>query len=197
MASRRVRVVVLCEGVADYRFAYRCLRECGWREDQITANISRSGRGSAFDHVLDSYSAEVHANRKGGGQRDLLVLIDADTQRDGGRERQLAERLRIAGEPVRKKGERISLWVPRRQMETWVHFLKHGKADEQSDYKRLHAVRDEDRQPAAQKFARMLAKRQPLPSGAVRSMRKAVEEFERIRTAPGGQGPARPGRKAR
>lgn len=146
MGSRRVRVVVLCEGLADYRFAYRCLRECGWREDQIMANISRSGRGSAFDHVLNSYSAEGRSNRKGGRQRDLLVLIDADTQPEGGRERQLAERLRVAGEPVRRKGERIALWVPRRQMETWVHFLKHGKADEQTDYKRLHAVRDEDRQ---------------------------------------------------
>jgi hypothetical protein len=197
MANRRVRVVVLCEGVADYRFAYRCLRQCGWREDQITPNISRSGRGSAFDHVLDTYAAEVHANRKGQGQRDLLVLIDADTQPEGGRERQLAERLRIAGESARRKGERIALWVPRRQMETWVHFLKHGSADEKTDYKRLHAVRHEDRQPAAQKFARMLAKRQPLSPGAVRSMRKAVDEFERIRTAPGTLGPARSMRKRR
>lgn len=195
MASRRTRVVVLCEGLADYRFAYRCLRLCGWREDQIIANISRSGRGSAFDHVLDSYPAEVHANRKGQGQRDLLVLIDADTQPDGGRERQLAERLRSAGEPARRKGDRFALWVPRRQMETWVHFLKHGNADEQTDYKRAHAVRDEDRQPAAQKFARMLARRQPLPTGAVRSMRKALDEFERIRAAPGTQGPARRMRK--
>jgi hypothetical protein len=197
MGSRRVRVVVLCEGMADYRFAYRCLRQCGWREDQITANISRSGRGSAYDHVLDAYPAEVHANRKGVGQRDLLVVIDADTQPEGGRERQLAERLRIAGEPARGRKERISLWVPRRQMETWVYFLKHGKADEQTDYKRLHAVRDEDRQPEAQKFARMLATRQPLPPGVVRSMRKAVDEFERIRATPVGQSPVRRQRKGR
>jgi hypothetical protein len=197
MVSRRVRVVVLCEGEQDFRFAYRCLVECGWRRDQIAAKFSPPGKGSAYDYVLAQYPVEVRANRQGQGQRDLLVLIDADTRREDGRRKQVEQHLRRAREPARGDSERIALWVPTRQLETWVHFLMHGVADEQTDYKRLHKVRDEDRPPAAQKFARLLARGQPLPPGAVPSMQRAVKEFERLRVTPAGTGPARrPRRRA-
>lgn len=186
MSSRRVQVVVLCEGVRDYRFAYRCLVQRGWRPDQIRANYSKGGSG--FDHVLDDYPVEVRANRKGEGHRDLLVIIDGDEEKEEGRKRQLEQHLREAREPSRKPGERIAIWVPMRQLETWIYFLKHGSADEVAEYKEDSKVKDRDLLPVARKFARILAKEQALPRGALSSMRSAVKEFERIqgRIAPGG-----------
>lgn len=184
MSSRRVQVVVLCEGFKDYRFAYKCLVTCGWRRDQITAEISPSGKRSAFTYVLERYPAEVRANRNGKKkERALLVLIDADTRPEGGREVELGRRLATASvEPV-QVGERIALWVPRRQLEAWVYFLTHGEADEETDYKREHQVREREYTPAAERFARLLKARAALPSKAIPSLKKAVVEFDRLRSS--------------
>ncbi|HYO64724.1 MAG TPA: hypothetical protein VEU33_01470 [Archangium sp.] len=114
--------------------------------------------------------------------RALLVLVDADTEPEGGRETALDKRLRDAAQEPRKKGERIALWVPKRQIETWIHFLTHGKADEEMDYKRELGRRVPEYKPAADRFAQLLERRRPLPSNAVPSLKKAAVEFERLRT---------------
>ncbi|WP_155893592.1 hypothetical protein [Cystobacter fuscus] len=182
MSSRRVQVVVLCEGLKDYNFARRCLVRCGWRPDQIAPKVSPAGGGSGFTFVLERYAVEVRENRKGHMARALLVLVDADTEPEGGREKALDKRLRDADQEPRKKGERIALWVPKRQLETWIHFLTHGKADEETDYKREHGRRSPEYKPAAERFAHLLEKRRPLPSNVMPSLKKAAVEFERIRT---------------
>ncbi|MFL5346310.1 MAG: hypothetical protein ACJ8AT_16090 [Hyalangium sp.] len=181
-----MQVVVLCEGFKDYRFAYKCLVTCGWRRDQIAFNISPSGKESAFTYVLNHYSAEVQANRNGKKkERALFVLIDADKQPEGGRENELAKRLDAAGLKPRQAGERIAFWVPRRHLETWVHFLTRAEATEQADYKDgPHRVKEREYMPAAERFAKILKGRQSLPSGAVPSLKKAVAEFDRLRRVP-------------
>ncbi|HYO52687.1 hypothetical protein [Archangium sp.] len=183
MSIRRVQVVVLCEGLKDYNFARRCLVRCGWRPDQIAPKVSPAGGGSGFTFVLNEYAAEVRANRNGKKARALLVLVDADTEPEGGREKSLDQRLRDADQKPRKAGERIALWVPKRQLETWIHFLLHGRADEETDYKREHGVRDPEYKPAAEQFAQLLEKRRSLPSKALPSLKKAAVEFERLRTS--------------
>jgi len=194
MTIRRVQAVVLCEGLKDYNFARKCLVRCGWRPDQIAPKVSPTGEGSGFTFVLNEYAAEVRANRNGKRERSLLVLVDADTESEGGREKALDKRLRDTDQKPRNKGERIALWVPRRQFETWVHFLTQGQADEETDYKRTHAVKEHEYKPAADQFAQLLEKRRSLPSKAVHSLKKAVVEFERLRTSRS-KGLKRPTRK--
>ena len=186
MSSRRVHVLVLCEGFKDYQFAYKCLVTCGWRRDQIAAKVSPSGKQSAFTYVLNHYSAEVQANRNGKKkERALFVLIDADKQPEGGRENELAKHLDAAGLKPRQAGERIALWVPRRHLETWVHFLTRGEANEQTDYKDgPRRVKEREHLPAAERFAKLLKGRQSLPFGAIPSLKKAVAEFDRLRRTP-------------
>jgi hypothetical protein len=195
MSNRRVHVVVLCEGRKDYQFAYKCLVACGWRWYQITANSAPSGKQSAFTYVLNHYSAEVHENRKAKKkERALFVFIDADEEPEGGRERELAKRLDAARLKPRQAGERIALWVPRRQLETWVYFLTHGEADEETDYKGEHRIKDREYMPAAERFAKLLKERHSLPSKAVPSLKKALGEFERLRSSSR-RTPKRPARK--
>jgi hypothetical protein len=121
------------------------------------------------------------------------VLVDADKKKEDGRRRQLEQRLHKAREPARRNDDRIALWVPTRHLETWIYFLNQGSADETAEYKQNSKVKEEERLPAAQKFARILAKKQALPRGALSSMRSAAKEFERIqgRVAPGGERLAR------
>jgi hypothetical protein len=192
MSSRRVQVVVVCEGFQDYWFAYRCLVACGWRPDQITPKTSPPGKGSAFTFVLNSYPAEVIANRQGKRkERALLVLIDADTQPEGRREADLAGRLKSANQKPRGARERIALWVPRRQLETWVYFLAHGHADEETNYKDEHMVNDREYKPAAERLAQLLKERRGLPTRALPSLKKAVREFDRLRTPRARSRPSR------
>lgn len=180
MSNRRVQVVVLCEGLEDFRFAYKCLVTSGWRPDQIASKISP--RGSGFSFVLDSYPAEVHANRQGKKrERALFVLVDADSQPAGGRENELAKRLQVANQSPRQSSERIAHWIPRRQLETWVYFLTQGPADETAEYKKTYQVKEDDYLPAAKRLARILHERRSLPPKAVPSLKKAVGEFDRLR----------------
>jgi len=182
MSNRRVQVVVLCEGVKDYWFAYKCLVTCGWRRDQITVNRSNAGKESAFTFVLNQYTTEVRANRQGKKkERALLVMIDGDGQPEDGRESELAKRLAAAKQKPRQATERIALWVPRKQLETWVYFLTHGEADEEAEYKRTHRVKEKEYTPAADLLAKLLKEQRSLPLKALPSLRKAVAEFRRLR----------------
>lgn len=195
MSNRRVQVVVLCEGVKDYRLAYKCLVTCGWRRDQITASLSSAGKGSAYTYVLNHYAMEVQANRHGKKkERALLVMIDGDGQPEGGRESELAKRLAAAKHKPRQAAERIALWVPRRQIETWIHFLTHGEADEESEYKRTHRVKDKEYAPAAELLAKLLKERRSLPPKTLPSLKKAVTEFGRLRV-PSSKASKRPARR--
>ncbi len=183
MSNRRVQVVVLCEGLKDYEFAKKCLLMCGWDHRQIFFRVSPAGQGSGFTFVLNRYTEEVHANRDKKRERALLVMVDADTQAVAGREKELDRRLKSAKQKPRQAGERIALWVPKRHLETWVHFLTHGQADEKTDYKREHRIKPNEYKAAAEQFARLLEKRRSLASNAVPSLKKAVIEFERIRVS--------------
>lgn len=186
MSSRRVQVVVLCEGFEDWQFARRILVRLGWRPDQIAPNASPSAKGSAYTYVLNNYAAEVRANRNGKKTRALLVLIDADTRPEGGREKELSQRLKDADQKPRQARERIALWVPRRHLETWVYFLTHGQADEVTDYKGEHKVKEHEYKPASELLARALQERRALPAKAIPSLKKAVAEFERLRKSQRG-----------
>ncbi len=183
MSNRRVQVVVLCEGFEDWQFARRILVRLGWRPDQIAPNVSPSARGSAYTYVLNTYPAEVQANRDGKKKRALLVLIDADTRPEGGRETELTKRLKEAGHEPRHPKERIAHWIPRRQLETWVYFLTHGQADEKKNYKDEHLVKAHEYKPASEVLARTLQDRRALPVMAIPSLKNAVVEFERLRSA--------------
>jgi hypothetical protein len=180
---RRVHVVVLCEGFEDWQFALRILVRLGWRHDQIAPNVSPSAKGSAYTYVLNNYAAEVRANRGGKKTRALLVLIDADTRHEGGREQELNKRLKDTDQKLRQARERIALWVPRRQLETWVYFLTHGQADEETNYKDEHLVKEHEYKPASELLARTLKARRALPAKAIPSLKRAVVEFERLRSS--------------
>ena len=181
MSGRRVQIVVLCEDLAQYRFAYRSLVKCGWRPDQISQNMSPRGYGSGFTYVLDNYPAEVRANRTRSKERGRLLLIDADKEPRGGREEQLAGRLKEAGMGPRGIQERIALWVPRRQLETWINYLTHGDADEETDYKRENRYTDKDYKVAVRQFVQCLKKQRALSSTVIPSLKNAMVEFGRLK----------------
>ncbi|HEX2572105.1 MAG TPA: hypothetical protein VH877_21355 [Polyangia bacterium] len=120
MSSRTAKVIILCEGVEDYDFARRALTRLGWNKRLFEPRICPSGSQSGEQFVRENYARELRAQRARQGIK-LLVCTDADVHEVSERARQLAASLPTAGEPPRRREERVALWIPRRNLETWAY----------------------------------------------------------------------------
>ena len=81
-----------------------------------------------------------------------MTIIDADVLPTRQRFEQLDQALQASGLEKRSPGERICILVPKRNIETWIHFFVTGPVDEETDYKRP-AKSAEECSEAARKLA--------------------------------------------
>jgi hypothetical protein len=108
----------------------------------------------------------------------LLVHIDADTGSTERRHKRLAETLEQSSQAARGAQESIAILVPRRNIETWIHFLLHGApVDETVEYPKF-PKRESEAWPAAEKFDE--ASRGESLAGAPPSLVLALDEMLRI-----------------
>lgn len=178
MSRRKAKIIILCEGVEDYDLARRALMRMGWKNRMFEPRVCPRGTQAGEQFVREAYAGEVRLQRTREG-RKLLVCTDADRYAVSERVRQLETTLKTAGERARGRQERIALWIPRRNLETWVYlYTQDGRVDESTDYK--HRVREEDFQAAARQLGDDL-KRQAAPSRACPSLARAFAETHRIR----------------
>jgi hypothetical protein len=128
--------MILAEDRQQQQFARRWLVARGYDKRKIVLLDIPVGEGAGEQYVRRKYPDEVAIHRRKANHINLrlLVLIDADTSEVQYRLGQLAESLEAArAAPVERK-EGIALLVPRRNIETWVHYLG-NQADESTDYK--------------------------------------------------------------
>jgi len=178
MSRRKAKIIILCEGVEDYDLARRALMRMGWNKRLFEPRICPPGTRSGEQFVRQNYPGELRAQRTREG-RKLLVCTDADRYAVSERVRQLEAALKAAGERARGRQERVALWIPRRNLETWVYlYTQDGRVDESTDYK--HRVGEDDFQAAARRLGDDL-KRQVAPSRACPSLARAFVETDRIR----------------
>lgn len=124
-----VRLTILCEDNAHWRFARQVFCELGFHPREIRQLTSPPGAGAADHYVLGAYPAEVRAHRRrvASQQVALMVIIDADAQDLQHRPLQLDGQLSRAGCSLRSPTEAIAIWVPRRNIETWIiHLCGHS-----------------------------------------------------------------------
>lgn len=180
MGSRNVRIVVLCEDKQQFTFAYRCLKRLGFRPRDIEAKFTGLGRagGAGEKYVRDQYAAEVAQVRRRHARSALLTVIDADTTTISVRERQLSRALTGAQEP-RAATERIAHWIPKRNIETWIHFLLGQPVNEQDPYPKFNG-QERVCEPAAKRLALIVRAREPSPPGTLPSLRHGVAETNRL-----------------
>ncbi len=128
-------VVVLCEDAAHKLFTERWLKSRGVPSRRIRTLPSPAGKGAGEKFVRVNYPIEVaYYRQKSFTSRQLVVVIDGDTQAVQHRFEQLSQGLNDAGLEDRKLGERICILVPKRNIETWVRALIGDDVDEASDY---------------------------------------------------------------
>lgn len=174
-----VDAVILCEDLQSRVFVYRALLRRGYNKRRIRLVPVPDGQGAGEQHVVLSYAEEVrvHRSRAARMKAALLVHIDADTLPIERRHARLAEALKQAGEAERRDDEAIAILVPKRNIETWIHFFLKGVAvDESIAYPKL--AEESEAWPAAEAFDQ--ASKTAAPANAPPSLVAALAEMGRI-----------------
>jgi hypothetical protein len=181
MSSRRAKIIILCEGAEDYYLARDALMRMGWKKRMFESRICPAGKQAGEQFVRQKYPGEVRAQRTSKGSM-LLVCTDADGKEVSERVRQLDTALKAAGERPRGRREGVALWIPSRNLETWVYLYAHGgPVNELINYKGYkYKLQEADFQVAARRLGDDL-KRRVAPSRTCPSLARAFVETDRIR----------------
>lgn len=136
MASKKLRGVLLCEDKEHRRLFEKLVeRWFGTRNFRVEIIPNTQGAGDAY--VISRFPSEVQLARKKESENyALVVAIDGDRAKLNRRLSQLDQALAEAGLPARGKNERIAIFVPTRNVETWELWLcGHRDIDEETDFK--------------------------------------------------------------
>jgi len=179
MSQRRVQIVILCEDRQQEVFARYFLKKRGFT-GVFRANICPKGSQSGEQYVRTHYPAEVKAYRQNRNRVSigLVVLIDADMGTLQDRLSQLASILDQDAQDKRRSDEAIAIFVPKRNIETWIHYLQGESVNEEDAYAKF-----EKNEAVCKTDVEDLADRcysQSLPEDAPRSLQAACGELQRL-----------------
>ena len=179
MSKRRVQIVILCEDRQQEVFARYFLKKRGFT-GLFRANICPEGSECGSDYVRKQYPVEVKAYRQNKNRVaiGLVVLIDADTGTLEARLNELASALNKDKQEKRGSNEAIAIFVPKRNIETWIHYLQGETVNEEAVYAKF-----KNNEAVCKKPVEDLADRcysQSLPEDAPRSLQAACGELQRL-----------------
>jgi len=139
--SRNVQVVVLCEDRQHEAFARRFLTRAGQYVRVQRVEVSPKGRGSAEQFVRERFAEELsyYRQRKHRVEQALIVIIDADGRDVAARIGQVESDCVEAGVEWRRDDERVAIFVPAQNIETWLAYLEGRTVNE--TYPRLERER--------------------------------------------------------
>lgn len=138
-------------------FVRRALIALGYGAHEIrVVPFPRGGLGSGEQHVRERFGAQLEAYRRRASRRRaaLVVHVDADLLTVEARWEALVDTLRAGGVPPPAANEAVAVLIPRREIETWIHFFLDGPPiDEAVSYPKYKG-RESETWPAAEAFAR-------------------------------------------
>jgi hypothetical protein len=142
--SRNVNIVILCEDRQHESFARRFLEQAGKGLRVQRVEVSPKGRGSGEHFVRARFAKELayYRSRQHRVGQALLVVIDADCRAVAERVGQVEDAAAEGGEERRRAGERVAIFVPARNIETWLAYLDGQVVNEIDTYPRLERERD-------------------------------------------------------
>jgi len=138
MSSGSVQTVILCEDTQTECFIRRFLIKQGWNRRQIRAETLAKGQGSGEQWVRKRFLAELKAYRSRSGRAAtcLIVTSDADDMTVNARVQTFKAACDEAGVPFRQDGERVLFIIPRRNIETWLAYLRGEQVNEVDPYRK-------------------------------------------------------------
>jgi len=143
--SREVQLVLLCEDRQHETFCRRFLEKAGWSKRRVRVEIAPSGRGSAEQFVRKRFPVELSAYRANRHRvaQALIVMLDGDTKGVSARMKELDDACLCNSMSPRNDDERVAVFIPTWNIETWLAYLDGHDVDEtRKDYPRLSRQRD-------------------------------------------------------
>ena len=176
--NRYSAVVILCKDRQHEVFMRTFLVGCGIERGRIRVNPYPIAKGSAEQFVRKKYPSEVKAYREKRNylKISLTVMVDADNKRVSDRLNELEVSLTGAGMNRRQPDEKIGIFVPKRNIETWLHYLQGERVDEDTVYSKMN--RQRECKPLVKQLAQ--DRNQPLKPLAPPSLQAACTELVRI-----------------
>lgn len=183
--NRPAIVVGIVEDVNQQTLLWKHLRKRGYAPRQIRIeykrpNYSAPDETGGLTRLYQDYAKEVEGLRAILARRSgvLIVVADADNLTVAERIATLDAKLSDAEKPARQNDEPIFFVIPRRNVETWIHYLAGNNVDEETDYKPRCSPSEIAEAPA--RFANMSWPRQTLPTDSPPSLVSACDELWRI-----------------
>jgi hypothetical protein len=177
MSTAGVQVVILCEDQQQESFIRRflILRKCDPHKFRMIK--PRPGRGSAEQFVREEFPRELRAYRSQRSRRStcLVVGTDADKLAVEERVKSLAKACTEGGVPFRERDEQVCFMIPKRNIETWLAYLRGEAVDEQTVYPRYPCPSD-----CQQDVKRLdeICRQRKLKPDIPPSLARACEEFK-------------------
>jgi len=181
MSRPRAQNVILCEDRQHLAFVRRYLSGLGYNERQIRDAPCPMGSQAGEQFVRQRYPIEVSEQRRRVARLsvNLVVVIDADDMPVDRRLQQLEQELANLTLPGRGPDERIAILIPRRNIETWIHYLNGDSVNEIDTFPKL--VRQRDCQPAVDRLLQIKHSGWVLPADSPASLIAALPELQRLR----------------
>jgi hypothetical protein len=180
MSRRGVQIVLLCEDQQQEVFMRRFLKRYGYRNDQIRHRFSPKGKQSGEQFVRTNYPIELKAYKSKAAYVSIgfVVMIDADLRTVDARIQELDEACDMQNTPRRSPQDRVSIFVPKRNIETWIYYLDGKSINETMGYQKLQSP--SECEPAVARLAE-ICQSQHVPVDFPNSLERACEEFQKIR----------------
>ena len=180
MNKRRVQIILLCEDQQQEVFMRRFLKRHGYRNDQIRHRFSPKGKQSGEQFVRTNYPIELKAYKSKAGYVSigLVVMIDADIRTVDDRIRELDEACDMKSIPRRSPQDRVGIFVPKRNIETWIYYLDGKCVNETIVYQKLQSP--SECVPAVARLSE-ICQSQLIPADFPNSLARTCEEFQKIR----------------
>lgn len=180
MSNRNVNLVIVCEDIQQLTFARRYLIERGVDPRRIRGEKPLKGVGSGEQFVRKHLMREVKVFRsKSSFQKSLVLvaLIDADTLSVQERLDQINWALEQEGLERIQPDEKIAIFIPKRNIETWIRYANNRNIDENVAYPKLRKPRE--CQTVVELYVNSICK-DGLPNDAPSSLIHACKELAKI-----------------
>ncbi|MCP4756060.1 MAG: hypothetical protein GY866_34800 [Proteobacteria bacterium] len=183
MSIRRVKIVLLCEDSQHEAFTRRFLKGMGWNTRELRVEKSPSGGGAAEQWVREKFTTELKAyrQRRTRAASALISVIDADLRTVNDRINEFENECIENTTPFRTPNEAVAILVPKRNIETWSHYLDGEQVDEVNAYPKLD--RERGRKPGVDELLKLCRTPTGLEPNAPSALAMACNEYN-VRIIP-------------
>ncbi len=177
--SEPVHIIILCEDIQLRCFIRRFLIRKGWQRRQIREiPIPDSGGGVTWVREKFPDELEAYRSRNTRAETCLIVGIDADHDSVADRIEMLRRDCSAKDIPFRRENERVAFVIPKRNIETWLAYLRSEQVNETDAYPKYENERECRDQVARLDHLCSQGALSPEPSPT--SLVSACQEFQRI-----------------